>query len=466
MTDLYADYSLWRPTIDQLKALGVRGVCRYISDRDLSDTSVPAKNITPAEAKTLLDAGFEVVLVWETSAARAGEGASAGAEDVWDAENQANYLGYPVDAPIFYAVDYDATPAQVKAYLDSVVFNSKRPSGLGLYGGYDIIHAYVHNGPFKYGWQTSSWSENVVCDTGTYLYQNVRKGDYDLNEVRKPLPTAWKKAAPVPEPEPTPEPTPTPTPTPTPEPTPTSTGAFKRVTFEGRRTTARSVNMVKEARYLFRLRGGGNYPAITQGGYNAGGVAASAGTHDRDAHDYGTKAFSLTRAKLWEWCIWEVGFAAWRRPYIAGLWPAHTHAIPKGGDLSKGAKAQITQWNQGDDALKSDNNYPRIDSSGFKSRTWESYLSGRPTGNVSLALLVKAFQTAKAVGGNDVQQVQKALNHFLDSSLLVDGIAGPSTKAVYMTYQSRKYGVPKGSADANGIPGKSSLEGLGLTVVA
>jgi hypothetical protein len=230
--------------------------------------------------------------------------------------------------------------------------------------------------------------------------------------------------------------------------------------------------MVKEARYLFRLRGGGNYPAITQGGYNKGGVAASAGTHDRDAHDYGIKAFSSSRKLLWENCTWEVGFASWLRPYIAGLWPAHCHALPKGGDLSAGAKAQITQWFQGDDALKSDKNYPRIDSSGFKARTWESYLKTRPSGNVDLSGLVTAFKnggTSPATdneGDNDVQQVQKALNHFLNSKLSVDGVAGPATKAVYMTYQARKYGVAKGTSTANGIPGKSSLEGLGFTVVA
>jgi hypothetical protein len=224
--------------------------------------------------------------------------------------------------------------------------------------------------------------------------------------------------------------------------------------------------MLKEARYLFRLRGGGQYPAITQGGYNKGGVAASAGTHDRDAHDYGVKAFTTSRKLLWELCTWEVGFASWLRPYIAGLWPAHDHALPKGGDLSAGAKAQITQWFQGDDALKSDKNYPRIDSSGFKARTWESYLKVRPSGTVDLSGLITAFETGGQSGNNDVKQVQAALNHFLNSKLSVDGIAGPATKAVYATYQSRKYGVAKGSATANGIPGESSLKGLGFTVVA
>lgn len=452
----YADYSAWRPTVDQVKALGAEGVCRYISDRDLTDTSVPSKNITPAEAKTLLDGGLSIVLVWETGASRAANGAAAGIEDVKAAEAQADYLGYPLSAPIFYAVDFDATVAEVKPYLDAIAANAKRTAGLGVYGGFDIIEAYIASGKFIYGWQTKAWSEGKIS-TKAHLYQNVFAANYDLNDVLRPIPTAWTKDV-LPPPPPPPE--------------PTVDIATQRVLFEGKRTTTRSVRMVKEARYLFRLRGGGNYPAITQGGYNKGGVAASAGTHDRDAHDYGTSGFSRTRRLLWEWCAWEVGFASWRRSYIAGLWPAHDHALPKGGDLSAGAKAQIVQWNQGDNALKSDDPYPRIESSGFKARTWESYLNTRPSGTVDLSGLVTAFTNGGTSpaddneGDNDVQQVQKALNHFLDSGLSVDGVAGPATKGVYATYQARKYGVVKGSATANGIPGESSLKGLGFTVVA
>ena len=457
---IYADYSLWRPTVAQIKALGAEGVCRYISDRNLADTNVPGKNITPAEAKTLLDGDLAIVLVWETTASRAGEGATAGLEDVLAAEAQADYLGYPVSAPIFYAVDYDATPAQVKPYLDAITTHAKRTSGLGIYGGFDIIEAFVTSGKFIYGWQTKAWSEGKIS-TKAHLYQGTFAQNYDLNDVKKPIPTAWKKAV-----------TPPPPPPPPPPPEPTVTDATTRVIFEGQRTTVRSVKMLKEARLLFRLRGGGQYPAITQGGYNKGGVAASAGTHDRDAHDYGVKAFTTSRKLLWELCTWEVGFSSWLRPYIAGLWPAHCHALPKGGDLSSGAKAQITQWFQGDDALKSDKNYPRIESSGLQHRTWESYQKVRPSGKVDLSGLVTAFKSGGKSpagdneGDNDVQQVQAALNHYTGSKLSVDGIAGPATKSVYATYQARKYGVATGTATANGIPGESSLKGLGFTVVA
>lgn len=240
-------------------------------------------------------------------------------------------------------------------------------------------------------------------------------------------------------------------------------GATDRVTFEGVQTTARTVAMVKEQRFLFRLRGGGVYPRITQGGWRPT-TDYSKDTHGRDAMDDGTKLWSRERQLLWEWCAWEVGFAGWRRSYIKGLWPVHFHKLPKDGWLSAGAKDQVKQWYQGDNALKSDLGYPRILSSGFVARTWESYLSGRSHGHIALAAVQAAFQTGKPIlNSNDIQQIQKALNHFLDSKLLVDGVPGPSTRGVYRTYQDRLYGAVV-VGDGDGIPAAPSLEQLGFEV--
>jgi len=238
-------------------------------------------------------------------------------------------------------------------------------------------------------------------------------------------------------------------------------GATNRVTFENKRTNQRTVEMIKEARYLFKLRGGGKHPSISQGGYSTS-VSASGNTHAQDALDLATRLFSRERRLLWEWCMWEVGFASWRRSLITGVWPAHDHALPKGGQLSDAADRQIVQWHQGDNALKSDKPYPRILSSGFVARTWEKYVDLRPSGTVDLSGLVTAF----TAGGRspDVKPVQQALNHFLDSKLAVDGLAGPATKGVYETYQSRLYGIPKSDPAADGIPGPNSLSKLGFKI--
>lgn len=62
---------------------------------------------------------------------------------------------------------------------------------------------------------------------------------------------------------------------------------------------------------------------ITQGSYNPGKVAASAGTHDEGGvvdlmpWDRANKVKALR----------AVGFAAWYRPTVPGLWSAHIHAV-------------------------------------------------------------------------------------------------------------------------------------------
>lgn len=188
--------------------------------------------------------------------------------------------------------------------------------------------------------------------------------------------------------------------------------------------TTRGLAMHLEAGRLFRAAGGGEPPLITQGGRNAGGVAASAGTHDREAFDWATKTFTPKRVRLWELCTWCVGFASWTRTFIAGLWPAHTHGVPKGGDLSRGAKDQVEGhfW-KSLDGLRGKGRYPRIGKSGLARQTWETYLAQL---GVSLAGLQRAFADRKVT--DDVKDVQWALSRELGTDLVIDGDPGPETK--------------------------------------
>ena len=176
-------------------ALGGVGAVRYLSDRNLTDSSTNAKDITAAEAQKLLDAGLRLALVWETTAARAGAGFEAGVADAKAAEAQADALGYPADAVIFYAVDYDTTPSVVMPYFTGINSVAKRP--VGVYGGVKIIDGLVGT-LAKYGWQTIAWSAGRVSGKACLL-QNVFNGDYDTSKVLGPFP-AWSKAAPEPEP--------------------------------------------------------------------------------------------------------------------------------------------------------------------------------------------------------------------------------------------------------------------------
>jgi hypothetical protein len=242
--------------------------------------------------------------------------------------------------------------------------------------------------------------------------------------------------------------------------------AKERVQFEGVWISKRSRDMIRMARFLYKVRGHGAHPALSQGGWS-NAVGASAGTHGRDAFDDKLRLLTSRDKKLaWELCLWEVGFAYWRRAAITNLWVEHGHGIPKGGYLSDEAEAQIRQWNQGDNALKSDNDYPRILSSGLVARTWEKWKELCQGGTVDLSEVTHAFETGKPTTTNDIEQIQKRLNRYTDSELLVGGIPGRVTKGVYAAFQSRAYGLPLGSQDADGIPGTASLSLLGLEAVA
>ncbi len=92
------------------------------------------------------------------------------------------------------------------------------------------------------------------------------------------------------------------------------------------------------------------YPlTIVQGSYHQG-VGASAGTHDGGgvvdlaAYDWANKVRAMR----------AVGFAAWHRPAIPGLWSEHIHAVLIGNvKLAPVAARQVTSYRNGRDGLRS-----------------------------------------------------------------------------------------------------------------
>lgn len=90
---------------------------------------------------------------------------------------------------------------------------------------------------------------------------------------------------------------------------------------------------------------------LAQGSYNAGGVTASAGTHDGGGavdlapYDHERKVLELRRA----------GFAAWYRPALPDVWGPHIHAVLIGNrKLSAGARAQVADYLAGRNGLAND----------------------------------------------------------------------------------------------------------------
>lgn len=162
MTTLFVDYAWQHPNPGAIVADGYAGVIRYLS-------TDPTKNLSASERDELHAAGLGILLVWETAAQRALDGSVAGSADAALAEAQADALGYPAGCPIFYAVDFNATPDQIAAYFAGIAKTAKRP--IGLYGSGTVVDNLVRLGA-RYGWQTSAWSGPYISPNA-YVYQRL-----------------------------------------------------------------------------------------------------------------------------------------------------------------------------------------------------------------------------------------------------------------------------------------------------
>lgn len=148
------DYSDPGMTAPALREVGADFVCRYLS--------VPGepKNLTPAEALAMSSHGIDLVVVFETAAERALTGFDSGAADARAAAQQAHAVGMPDDRPIYFAVDFDATPEQQPS-IDSYFHGVGSVLGLartGAYAGYWPISRLFDAGLIRWGWQTYAWS--------------------------------------------------------------------------------------------------------------------------------------------------------------------------------------------------------------------------------------------------------------------------------------------------------------------
>lgn len=154
------------------------------------------------------------------------------------------------------------------------------------------------------------------------------------------------------------------------------------ILFEGFRMDARTRDMFVEARRIC------DAPLfITQGGFNKGGVSASAGTHDGGGA-LDIRARNLTKAQIAEAIrrLRQVGFAAWHRTPAQGDWVEHIHCIAVGcASLSAGAQAQVRDYLAGKNGLA--NHRPDDGDRLYAKNTWESYKAG--------------LKTPPAAGGND-----------------------------------------------------------------
>jgi Domain of unknown function (DUF1906) len=162
------DFSYTKPPPGPMADAGYEFAIGYVSPN-------PAKNISAGLMAAYRDAGIGVGLVWESTAGRALAGRAAGKQDGRAAEEQANALGYPVDAVIFFAVDKNTTRADrpaIREYAEAFSGATRRP--VGIFGEADVLDHFVTPGkkPVQYGWQTVAWSQGRVSEKA-HLFKRV-----------------------------------------------------------------------------------------------------------------------------------------------------------------------------------------------------------------------------------------------------------------------------------------------------
>jgi peptidoglycan hydrolase-like protein with peptidoglycan-binding domain len=142
--------------------------------------------------------------------------------------------------------------------------------------------------------------------------------------------------------------------------------AGSRVTYLGRTVNTRTRAMLQEAQ-----RRAGRSVVLTQGSYNSG-VGASGGTHDGGgAADLSVSGMSSATRTTVVRSLREVGFAAWYRPAVPGVWGAHIHAIAVSDpDLATAAQAQVGDYYLGRDGLSG---HGPDTGPAVTKRTWEDY---------------------------------------------------------------------------------------------
>ncbi len=144
--------------------------------------------------------------------------------------------------------------------------------------------------------------------------------------------------------------------------------AGSKVTYHGKLMNTRTKAMLVEAERLLGVSLG-----VTQGSYNPGGVAGSAGTHDGGgALDISVSGMTAATRTNVARVMRQVGFAAWVRTPAQGDWGYHIHAIALADpDLSSGARNQAGDYYLGYNGLA--NRAPDDGPAVSPKRTWEEY---------------------------------------------------------------------------------------------
>lgn len=145
-----------------------------------------------------------------------------------------------------------------------------------------------------------------------------------------------------------------------------------KVRYRGVVTNRRTARMLAEAERIYGAR-----IVLTQGSYTRG-VAVSAGTHaGGGVVDISVRGLSRSQINRLVRALRIVGFAAWYRPPLPGVWGAHIHAVAVGTrDLSPVAARQVAALRRGRDGLAGNRLDPHR-KLGLPVVSWEHYKRNR-----------------------------------------------------------------------------------------
>lgn len=178
------DYSWARPGGAAIKAAGYDGVMRYVPY-----VGDGGKGLREPELADLRGNGLGLGMVFESTAARHRDGIGAGTADGQASFAALRGLGVPDTLPVFFAVDFDAQPADFPA-IDAYQRGAQSALGIdrvGIYGSYDVIEHCRQSGAARWLWQCLAWSKGRK-HSARHLFQDypgtvINGGEVDINET-------------------------------------------------------------------------------------------------------------------------------------------------------------------------------------------------------------------------------------------------------------------------------------------
>jgi hypothetical protein len=157
---------------DKLAANGQKFVARYVVSEKHE-----WKRLSPEEAKTISDAGMDILSVFESSANRSLSGFEGGRADAQTCLGEIKRLSQPKGSAMYFAVDFDVTkPEQLDAieqYLRGAAYVLGSSYPVGVYAEYSVIEEMGKRKAAKHFWQTYAWSNGKVSKLNNlYQYKN------------------------------------------------------------------------------------------------------------------------------------------------------------------------------------------------------------------------------------------------------------------------------------------------------